>query len=105
MNSNSFHLPIYLFKQKSTFMLISAFGFSLFMLSACINATSSGNVTTGTKPLDDTIKPAVIVDNGTFKNLKLVKVIQSKTATSKDPITAYESAINSPKSVTYTIRK
>jgi DNA-binding beta-propeller fold protein YncE len=103
MNSNSDFSQHLFFKSKSIIMIVSAFGFSLFMLSACTNATTSGNVSTGTKALDDTIKPLVVIDNGSFKNLKLVKVIQSKSAAIKDPITVYETAINSPKSVTYTL--
>jgi DNA-binding beta-propeller fold protein YncE len=102
MNCNSFILSLKFFNPKSIFMLVSAFGFSLFLLTACNNGTTSENTKTVNKPLDDTIKPLVFADNGSFKSLKLVKVIQSKSAATKDPITVYESAINSPKSVTYT---
>jgi DNA-binding beta-propeller fold protein YncE len=40
-------------------------------------------------------------DHSIFKELKLVKVIQSKTSSPKDERWVFESAINSPKSITY----
>lgn len=102
MKSNSCISLIQFLTKKSISMIVSAFGFSLFMFSACTNSTSSGNTSTVSKTFDDTIKPLIVVDNGTFKSLKLIKVIQSKSAVIKDQITVYEKAINSPKSVTYT---
>jgi len=49
----------------------------------------------------DTIKRTEIVENGTFKELKLVKIIQSKMMAPKNTLTEYEPAINSPKSIIY----
>jgi DNA-binding beta-propeller fold protein YncE len=51
--------------------------------------------------VEDSIKNIAIVENGTFKELKLVKIIQSKVMSPKDPLSVYEPAINSPKSVIY----
>ncbi|MFM7661993.1 MAG: peptidoglycan-binding protein [Bacteroidota bacterium] len=83
-------------------MSVSTFGFGLYLLVACNIGTNSGNVITS-KPIDDTIKPPVYVDNGSFKDLALVKVIQSRSAATIDKMTVYEAAINSPKSVTYSL--
>ncbi|MFN5093442.1 MAG: YncE family protein [Bacteroidota bacterium] len=49
----------------------------------------------------DSVSEPVYKSNGVFKELKLVRVIQSKNAFVSNELTVYERAINSPKSVIY----
>lgn len=49
----------------------------------------------------DSVPESVYKSNGVFKELKLVRVIQSKSAFVSNELTVYERAINSPKSVIY----
>ena len=68
-------------------------------------ACSSGNAAESEGKLsspEDSIRKVLLVEGPIFRELKLVKVIQSKTMTPKDPLAVYEPAVNSPKSVTYT---
>lgn len=69
--------------------------------TACLNGNSTNSKSTKYIQVKDSIKNTKIVENGTFKELKLVKIIQSKVMTPKDPLSVYEPAINSPKSVIY----
>lgn len=79
--------------------------FIYFSLILCFTACSNGNTTNSKSTeyvqVEDSIKNTEIVENGTFKELKLVKIIQSKVMSPKDPLSVYEPAINSPKSVIY----
>ena len=79
--------------------------FIYFSILLCFSACSNGNTTNSKSKkyiqIEDSIKNTKIVENGTFKELKLVKIIQSKVMSPKDPLSVYESAINSPKSVIY----
>lgn len=76
-----------------------------FSIILCFTACSNGNTknlkSTEYVQVEDSIKNTEIVENGTFKELKLVKIIQSKVMSPKDPLSVYEPAINSPKSVIY----
>ena len=68
-------------------------------------ACSSGNAAESDgkwTSLEDSIRKIQLLEAPSFQELKLVKVIQSKTMTPKDPLAVYEPAVNSPKSVTYT---
>jgi DNA-binding beta-propeller fold protein YncE len=49
----------------------------------------------------DTLKKEAVVSNGAFKDLQLVKLIQSKDVNPSNPISRFEPAINSPKSAIY----
>jgi DNA-binding beta-propeller fold protein YncE len=75
---------------------------SLFL---CFTSLSNGNISNKNVieyvQAKDTIKRTEIVENGTFKELKLVKIIQSKMMAPKNTLTEYEPAINSPKSIIY----
>lgn len=79
--------------------------FIYFSIILCFTACSNGNAknlkSTEYVQVEDSIKNTEIVGNGTFKELKLVKIIQSKVMSPKDPLSVYEPAINSPKSVIY----
>ena len=71
----------------------------------CFTACSNGNATNSKSKeyvqVKDSIKNTEIVESGTFKELKLVKIIQSKVMSPRDPLSVYEPAIYSPKSVIY----
>jgi len=79
--------------------------FIYFSIILCFTACSNGNTknskSTEYVHVEDSIKKIKILENGTFKELKLVKIIQSKVMSPKDPLSVYEPAINSPKSVIY----
>jgi DNA-binding beta-propeller fold protein YncE len=79
--------------------------FIYFSIILCFTACSNGNTknskSTEYVHVEDSIKNIKILENGTFKELKLVKIIQSKVMSPKDPLSVYEPAINSPKSVIY----
>jgi len=68
---------------------------SLFL---CFTSLSNGNISNKNVieyvQAKDTIKRTEIVENGTFKELKLVKIIQSKMMAPKNTLTEYEPAIN-----------
>jgi DNA-binding beta-propeller fold protein YncE len=69
--------------------------------AACTNGSIKNlNLTEHVKVVDS-IKITKIAENGTFKELKLIKTIQSNVISPKDPLSVYEPAINSPKSVIY----
>lgn len=71
----------------------------------CFTTCTDGSVkklnSTEFVKVEDSIKITKIVEKGPFKELKLVKIIQSKVMSPKDPLSVYEPAINSPKSVIY----
>jgi len=74
----------------------------LLFLSSCTHCnTINSKSIIDEAQVEDSIKIIEIIENGTFKELKLVKIIQSKTMSPKDTLSVYERAINSPKSVTY----
>ena len=73
----------------------------LLSLANCTNGNVKKMNSTEIVKVDDTIKIHKIVENGTFKQLKLVKTIQSKVISPKDTLSVYEPAINSPKSVIF----
>ena len=79
--------------------------FIYFSIILCFTTCSNGNTmnskSTEYVQVEDSIKNTEIVENGTFKELKLLKIIQSKVMSPKDPLSVYEPAINSPKSVIY----
>ncbi len=79
--------------------------FIYFSIILCFTGCSNGNTTnlksTEHVQVEDYIKNTEILKNGTFKELKLVKIIQSKVMSPKEPLSVYEPAINSPKSVIY----
>ena len=86
--------------QKNMFAI--TIGSSLLLLASCSNETAINSKSSSSKvPVEDSIKTIKIVEGGTFKELKLVKIIQSKVMSPKDPLSVYEPAINSPKSITY----
>lgn len=76
----------------------------LLLLASCSNGNTQNNQTKdGNNSPQDTLKKAGILETGRFKSLKLVKIIQSKVMSPKDSISVYEPAINSPKSITYSL--
>ena len=89
-----------MFKKYFYFSFVFSF-FHASLFSAC----SEGNGSQVQKQVElapkDSVPAAVPVSNGVFKELKLVKVIQSKNSAVSNELTVYERAINSPKSVIY----
>lgn len=82
-------------------MLAITCGSILLSLTSCSNGNANNSQTSQNQVGEDTIKTVEIEESGTFKELKLVKIIQSKVMSPKDPLSVYEPAINSPKSITY----
>lgn len=70
-------------------------------LVACTSGNTKNSKPTEIAQVSNAVTVKDTVENGTFKQLKLVKIIQSKVMSPKDPLSVYESAINSPKSVIY----
>jgi DNA-binding beta-propeller fold protein YncE len=73
----------------------------IFCMTACSNGNTTNPKSAGYVRVKDSIKNTKIVENRTFKELKLVKIIQSKIISPRDTLSVYEPAINSPKSVIY----
>ena len=73
----------------------------IIFLASCTNGTQNIAKPTKTLQLADADTGKDTIENRTFKQLKLIKIIQSKAKSPKDPLSVYESAINSPKSVIY----
>ena len=93
--------PFYLLTKKNIpkIMLLSIYSLLVLSFTSC---SEQPKVEQSLKEKNkDTIIEKEIIDNGKFKELKLIKVIQSKILSPSDPISVYEKAINSPKSVTY----
>lgn len=82
-------------------MLAITCGSILLSLASCSNGNANNSQSPINQRGEDTIKTVEIEESGTFKELKLVKIIQSKVMSPKDPLSVYEPAINSPKSITY----
>lgn len=82
-------------------LLFTIYISTLLCFTACSNGKTTNSKSTEFIQVEDSIKNTEIVENGTFKELKLVKIIQSKVMSAKDPVSVYEPAINSPKSVIY----
>jgi DNA-binding beta-propeller fold protein YncE len=83
-------------------MYVGAFGSLILFFASCFNENSINSKSIIAKfPVADSIKTDTIDKGNIFKELKLVKIIQSKVMSPKNPISVYESAINSPKSITY----
>lgn len=82
-------------------MLAITCGSILLSLASCSNGNANNSQSPINQNVEDTIKTVEIEESGTFKELKLVKIIQSKVMSPKDPLSVYEPAINSPKSITY----
>ena len=72
----------------------------LFSTISCSNGNAAESEGKVASP-EDSIRKVQLVEGPNFKELKLVKVIQSRTMAPKDPLAVYEPAVNSPKSVTY----
>ncbi len=93
---NYFNTSMY----KISFILFFCITSSL--MASCINGNAKNSKFVNTKKqLKDSVKPAKIIDNGKFKDLKLVKILQSKSMDSKESNSVYEPAINSPKSINF----
>lgn len=76
-------------------------GSILLSLTSCSNGNANNSQSTINQQVEDSVKTVEIEESGTFKELKLVKIIQSKVMSPKDSLSVYEPAINSPKSITY----
>jgi len=87
-------------RSRKLFTLIPVVIF-YFVSLACSSVNAAENVGKLASP-EDSIRKLLLLEGPSFKELKLIKVIQSKTMTPKDPFAVYEPAVNSPKSVTYT---
>jgi DNA-binding beta-propeller fold protein YncE len=86
----------------SRLLRIIPVGALLFSTISCSNGNAAESEGKVASP-EDSIRKVQLVQGPDFKELKLVKVIQSKTMAPKDPLAVYEPAVNSPKSVTYSI--
>lgn len=88
-------------KLKFNTMFAITCGSILLSLTSCSNGNANNSQSTINQQVEDSIKTVEIEESGTFKELKLVKIIQSKVMSPKDSLSVYEPAINSPKSITY----
>ena len=88
-------------KLKFNTMFAITCGSILLSLTSCSNGNANNSQSTINQQVEDSVKTVEIEESGTFKELKLVKIIQSKVMSPKDSLSVYEPAINSPKSITY----
>lgn len=88
-------------KFKFNTMFAITCGSILLSLTSCSNGNANNSQSSINQQVEDSIKTVEIEESGTFKELKLVKIIQSKVMSPKDSLSVYEPAINSPKSITY----
>lgn len=85
--------------------MISIFAFSIFTI--CSSCFSEGVKNNNETKIDKNNKQETLLTENTqvkkdsFRELKLIKVIQSKVKNPKSELSVYESAVNSPKSATY----
>ncbi len=85
--------------RKTMFLL--CYSSLVLCFTSCSNGSTANSNSTQYVQVKDSLKSKEIVKNGTFKKLKLVKIIQSKTMSTNNNISVYEPAINSPKSIIY----
>ena len=90
-------------KILTQFFDITFYTVLLFLFASCTSESKATSIAARKIEVADTIKEEdedPLKDLG-FKEIKLVKIIQSKVANPKEANSVYESAINSPKSVIY----
>lgn len=88
-------------KLKFNTMFAITCGSILLSLTSCSNGNANNSQSATNQQVEDSVKTVEIEESCTFKELKLVKIIQSKVMSPKDSLSVYEPAINSPKSITY----
>lgn len=94
-------------KTKQLIMIATIFYTLIFILTSCFTENtkeaSSTQINITSSQQDTSKKININTPLQDFKKLQLTKVIQSKTMNPKSSSSIYEPAINSPKSVTYTV--